>query len=89
MATNANTWRQLSGRARLFIVWVVACCAAPSLVGLGLELVDGSSLVTDSLPWLGLLAALASLAAVERPRSASPAAWLERLRLRLKSETLP
>lgn len=89
MATNLSIWRRLTVRARLFIAWVVVCCAAPSLVGLGLELVDGSTLVTDGLPWLGFTAALASLAALEPPRSASPVAWLEQLRHRLKSETLP
>jgi hypothetical protein len=89
MAAPTNQWRRLSRRARLFIAWLVACCAAPSLLGLGLELVDGTSVASDWLPWLGFTIAMVSLAALEPPRSASANAWLEQLRRRLASETLP
>lgn len=83
------SWRErlllLPWRARLVVLVLLACAAAPAATGVyatlgGTPLAEAMLAHRVALPFAALLVASAAVVFFERPRSASPAAYARQLR---------
>ena len=80
-----SLWRRLSPRATAFLIWLLIVTGAPGVCAAMAEVGVAPSWF-HSLPYLGLLCALVSLVAIERPDSVSLRAYAAQLHARLLSE---